>query len=184
MSNFTPARSLETTHLIPQPADLLLNPPQSYLFVQDFLIFTCGFLYLLCYLFYALRTIRDRHLAGPVEYLSATMAYEIFYAFVTTSTVFERVCFLGWFVFDVGFVGVAVAYAYPSGERWKVAGRTGGLVIFWLGVLWGLARTWPDEREQVTGFWTGIVLQLPINWGSLAVLVRERRTKGHSLEIW
>jgi heme/copper-type cytochrome/quinol oxidase subunit 4 len=54
-----------------------------------------------------------------------------------------------------------------------------GLVVFW-----ALARTWPDEREQLTGFWTGILLQLPINWGSLWVLVRDQSTKGHSLEIW
>jgi hypothetical protein len=72
--SFSLAHSLETSHLIPQPSDLLLNPPQSYLFVQDFLILTCALLYLLCYLFYALRTVRDRRLAGPVEFMSATMA--------------------------------------------------------------------------------------------------------------
>ena len=184
MSNFALSRSLESTHLIPQPSDLSLSPPQSYLFVQDFLILTCALLYLLCYLFYALRTIRDRHLAGPVEYLSATLAYEIFYAVATTDTAFERVCFLAWFAFDLLFVCVALRFAYPDGERGRVAGRTAGLVVVWLGVLWGLARVWPDEREQVTGFWTGIVLQLPINWGSLGVLLGEGGTRGHSLEIW
>jgi hypothetical protein len=103
---------------------------------------------------------------------------------VTTTTNFERACFSAWFVFDLAFVAVAVRFAYAKEERWRVTGRTAGLVVFWLGVLWGLARVWPDEREQVTGFWTGLGLQLPINWGSLVVLVQEGSGKGHSLEIW
>lgn len=185
MSNFSLARSLETSHLIPLPSDLALSPPESYLFVQDFLIFTCALLYLLCYLFYALRTVRDRHLAGPVEFMSATMAYEIFYAVATTDTAFERWCFSAWFVFDLAFVGVAVRFAYAPEKRWGVAGRTAALTGVWLGVLWVLAWWWPDEREQVTGFWTGVGLQFWINWGSLVVLwFGEGGTRGTSLEIW
>jgi len=184
MSNFAPSYLLESHHLIPQPSDLLLNPPQSYLFVQDFLIITCALLYLLCYLFYALRTVRDRRLAGPVEFMSATMAYEIFYAVVTTDTAFERWCFSAWFAFDVAFVGVALRFAYAPEKRRGVAGRTAGLTILWLGVFWGLTKVWPDEREQVTGFWTGVGLQLWINWGSLVLLWREGIVRGHSLEIW
>jgi hypothetical protein len=181
---FDLAHSLSHSHLIVQPSDAILNPPPSYLFIQDFLIIACGTLYLLCYLFYITRTIRDRHLSGPVEYMCATMSYELFYAFATTTTMFERVAFLAWFAFDLAFVGVAVRFAYPAEERRRVAVRTAGGVMLGLAVFWGLARMWPDEREQVTAFWTGILLQLPINWGSLWVLVRERSTKGHSLEIW
>lgn len=181
---FELSHSLESSHLIVQPSDSRLNPPQSYLFVQDFLIIGCGFLYVLCYLFYMARTIRDRHLAGPVEYLCSTMSYEIFYAIATTSTTFERVAFFAWFAFDVAFAAVAIRYAYPAKERGWVAVRTAGGVVLGLVIFWAIARTWPDEREQLTGFWTGIVLQLPINWGSLWVLVRDRSTKGHSLEIW
>ena len=192
MSNFALSRSLESTHLIPQPADLRLSPPQSYLFVQDFLILTCALLYLLCYLFYALRTVRDRRLAGPVEFLSATMAYEIFYAVATTTTaekdqgggVLERAGFFAWFVFDAAFVAVAVRFGYPEGKRWRVAARTVGLTVVLLGVYWGVAWWWPDEREQVTGFWTGVGLQFVINWGSLVILWGEGGTRGQSLEIW
>jgi len=192
MSNFALSRSLESTHLIPQPADLRLSPPQSYLFVQDFLVLTCALLYLLCYLFYALRTVRDRRLAGPVEFLSATMAYEIFYAVATTTTaekdqgggVLERAGFFAWFVFDAAFVAVAVRFGYPEGKRWRVAARTVGLTVVLLGVYWGVAWWWPDEREQVTGFWTGVGLQFVINWGSLVILWGEGGTRGQSLEIW
>lgn len=60
---------LENNHIIVHAADLQLNPPQSYLFVQDFLIILCALLYCFCYVFYTLRTKRDRFLAGPVDLL-------------------------------------------------------------------------------------------------------------------
>jgi heme/copper-type cytochrome/quinol oxidase subunit 4 len=81
-------------------------------------------------------------------------------------------------------VGVAIRFAYPAAERRRVAARTAAGTMLGLMIFWALAKKWPDEREQLTGFWTGIMLQLPINWGSLWVLVRDQSTKGHSLEIW
>jgi len=69
MSNFKLARAFDNAHLIVQPADLALNPPESYLYIQDGLIISCGVLYALCYFFYAIRTFRDGFCAGPVEYL-------------------------------------------------------------------------------------------------------------------
>ena len=70
---FEYARSITGNHLVVQPSDARLNPPESYLFVQDFLIVSCGVLYAFCYFFYMLRTVRDKTLAGPVEYLSADL---------------------------------------------------------------------------------------------------------------
>jgi hypothetical protein len=67
-SQFALAKSC-TTHLIVQPSDLALNPPESYLFIQDFLIISCGVLYALCYLFYMFRTYRDKKVAGNIEFL-------------------------------------------------------------------------------------------------------------------
>lgn len=67
-SQFALAKSC-TTHLIVQPSDLALNPPESYLFIQDFLIISCGVLYALCYLFYMFRTYRDKKVAGNIEIL-------------------------------------------------------------------------------------------------------------------
>jgi hypothetical protein len=50
MGAFEVANSLHT-HLVAQRQDLRLNPPESYLFVQDGLIIICGVLYALCYFF-------------------------------------------------------------------------------------------------------------------------------------
>lgn len=66
---FALAHALTPYHLIVQPSDAALNPPESYLYIQDGLIISCGVLYALCYFFYAVRTYRDGVCAGPVEYL-------------------------------------------------------------------------------------------------------------------
>lgn len=66
---FEIANQYSYKHLIVQEADLRLNPPESYLFVQDGLIISCGVLYALCYMFYMTRTYRDKHLSGTVLFL-------------------------------------------------------------------------------------------------------------------
>lgn len=50
--------------------------------------------------------------------------------------------------------------------------------------LYGLTKYYPDEREQVTAYWTGLALQLPIGYACLYFLWRDQDTAGHSLEIW
>lgn len=76
-------------HLIVQPSDLHLNPPESYLFIQDSLIISYGVLYALFYMFYMTRTYKDHYISEFVMYLAGTMSYEIYYAVATTSTRFE-----------------------------------------------------------------------------------------------
>lgn len=113
-----------------------------------------------------------------------TMAYEIYYAFVTTSTTFERVCFMAWFGLDASFAAVAVLSAYAPEKRRLVAGRLVAGVVAGVAFLHALCQYFPDEREQVTAYWTGLLLQLPIGWGSVYLLLQRGDTKGQSLEIW
>lgn len=117
-------------------------------------------------------------------YSCGTMAYEVYYAFATTSTTFERVSFLVWFLLDVSFATVAILTAYRPKRRKVVTIRI--LVGVLIGVLFlhGLCLRYPDEREQVTAYWTGLLLQLPIGWASLYLLIERDDIKGHSLEIW
>ncbi|KAM0721448.1 hypothetical protein Q7P37_002372 [Cladosporium fusiforme] len=123
-------------------------------------------------------------MAVSIEYLCATMSYKLFCAFATTSTPFERAAFLAWFAFDVAFAAVAVWYAYLKQERLSVALRPAGGVLLELGAFAVLARIWPDEKEQLTGLPMMFALQLPVHWGGLWVLVREKSAKGHSLKMW
>lgn len=204
---FETAASIIGQHLIVQPADARLGPPESYFYVQDGLIISCGVLYAFCYFFYAIRTYKDKVLAGPVEYMSVasrrntifvpaqdrwrlicdratTMAYELYYAFATTTTPFEFWCFIVWFLFDVAFVIVALVSAYPRDRRLNVVltmvtGVAAGIIL-----LKYLCILYPDDREQITAFWVGVVLQFPISWGSLFLLLSRQDTKGHSLEVW
>ncbi|KAF2743448.1 hypothetical protein M011DRAFT_221613 [Sporormia fimetaria CBS 119925] len=182
--SFSLARSLINKHLIPQSSDLALNPPESYFYIQDGLIIACGILYALCYIFYMIRTYRDKHISGSVLYLAGTMAYEIYYAFTTTTTTFERLCFLIWFLLDAAFATVAIHSAYAIPERGAVRKKLVLGILAGLACLHMLCKIWPDEREQLTAYWTGIVLQLPIGWGHVYLLLTERSTKGQSLEIW
>lgn len=181
---FEAAHNYASKHLIVQPSDLALNPPESYLYIQDGLIIACGALYILCYCFYMTRTIKDKTVAGPIEFLGLCQAYELFYAFKTTTTTFELVSFLAWFGFDVTFTAIAIAVAYPRKKRAGAIGRTIALVVAGLVFLRYLCLLYPDEREQMTAFWTGVVLQLPISVVSLGLLLYKQDTKGHSLEIW
>ncbi|KAH9819405.1 hypothetical protein Tdes44962_MAKER05243 [Teratosphaeria destructans] len=172
---FALAKTISNWHLIVQPSDLAYNPPESYLFVQDGLIIACGVLYALCYLFYMIRTVKDN---------CGTMAYELYYAFTVTSTTFELACFLIWFVMDLTFAAIAIFAAYPPNERAPTARRMIAGVLIGLATFHGLCKMYPDEREQLTAYWTGILLQLPIGWGELILLFHRGDTKGQSLEIW
>lgn len=198
-------------HIIIQPSDLELNPPESYLFVQDGLIISCGVIYSLCYLFCMIRAYSDRTLPGAdwgsVQFLyveqdrfffffpwryriltnyssSGTMAYELFYAFTTTTTTKERLCFLAWFELDISFTILVLRRVYGPEQRRTLARNMAILVPAGVAGLAWLAKAYPDQREQVTAYWTGILLQLPIGWACLYFLWRDQDTKGHSLEIW
>lgn len=79
-------------HIIIQPSDQALNPPESYLFVQDGLIISCGVIYSLCYLFCMIRTYSDRTLPGAdwgsvqflyVTFLSLTFTIDLGYSVLT-----------------------------------------------------------------------------------------------------
>ena len=68
---FEIANRYKSQHLIVQPADLRLDPPESYLFIHDGFLISYGVLYTLCYFFYMTRTYKDRTCAGGIVYLYA-----------------------------------------------------------------------------------------------------------------
>ena len=112
------------------------------------------------------------------------LSYELFYAFTTTSTKFERISFLLWFSLDVMLAVTAVMSTHAPGQRRGISGRI--FVGFLIGILalFVLSGVFPDDRQQVTAYWTGILLELPAGWVSVYLLLKHQDTKGHSLEIW
>ncbi|KAL4806097.1 hypothetical protein BDV18DRAFT_160165 [Aspergillus unguis] len=161
MSDFSLARKLP--HLVVQPSDAALDPPEGYLFVQDGLIIACGVLYAL---------------------MSLTLAYEIYFAFTTTSTTLERICFLVWFELDLLFVSIIIRRIYPRGQWRRLVGEMALYTILAVLGLRYLSLLYPDDRDQVTAYWTGILLQLPVGWVYAYRLLADRSVLGHSMEMW
>ncbi|PVH91042.1 hypothetical protein DM02DRAFT_546585, partial [Periconia macrospinosa] len=105
MGKFSWAQELsKRRHINPHRADLLLYLPESYFFVQDFLILSCAMLYVLCYSFYTTRTFSDQYCAGIPLYLAGNLAYELYYALVMPRSRLEQIGFFAWFACDVLFV--------------------------------------------------------------------------------
>lgn len=76
-------------HLIVQPSDAALDPPESYLFVQDGLIISCGVIYALCYLFCMIRAYSDRTLPGK-DWGSIQFLYAPFLFFIHQMALIAR----------------------------------------------------------------------------------------------
>lgn len=68
---FEAARWLEAHHILVYKPDMILDPPQSYLFVQDFLILLCALLYCFCYIFFSIRIIKERFIPAPISLMYA-----------------------------------------------------------------------------------------------------------------
>ncbi len=67
-NNFVVANRV-TSHLVVHPADKALNPPESYLFVQDALIIATGTFWTIAYFWYTLQCRRDRRSGMPMAAL-------------------------------------------------------------------------------------------------------------------
>ena len=66
-------------HLVVQPADARLNPPEGYLFVQDGFIISCGILYALLYVFLMMRTVKDGVLPASIKFMYVGKLLTIYY---------------------------------------------------------------------------------------------------------
>lgn len=100
-----------------------------------------------------------------------------------TSTTFERLSFLVWFMLDIGFATVAIKHAYPPEKRKTVTLRMILGVAVGLAFYHALGLYFPDERQQFTAYWTGLALQFPIGYGHVLRLLNGN-AKGQSVEIW
>lgn len=60
------AQKAKGYHIAVHPADARLDPPESYLLVQTFLIVSVALFWMMAYLFYSVRTIRDHKSAMPL----------------------------------------------------------------------------------------------------------------------
>jgi len=101
-----------------------------------------------------------------------TMAYEIYYALTTTTTCFEKLCFLVWFFLDASFATIAVNFAYAPDRRPVLVKRLVVGVLLGIVFLHSLCQWFPDEREQVTANRHYLAIA---NWMGLFVLATVKR---------
>jgi hypothetical protein len=79
----------------------------------------------------------------------------------------------------------ALFSAYRPQERTPAAAELFIGFLAGILVLYSLFQIYPDERGiQETAYWTGILLQLPIGWAHVWLLVQKREIRGQGLEIW
>lgn len=112
------------------------------------------------------------------------MAYELYYAFATTTTRLERICFLVAFQLDIPLIAIGLWHGYGPGQRKRIAGEMLVYFIIALAGLRYLGYLYPNDREQITAYWSGILMELPTGWVWAYGLVKHRSLRGHSLEIW
>lgn len=91
---------------------------------------------------------------------------------------------LAWFALDVLFVYVAIKYTCAPERQRKVALRTVVGTILGAGFFHLLGQIFPDDGEQLTAYWAGWCLEMPVGWLSIYYLLAYRHTKGQSLELW
>lgn len=91
---------------------------------------------------------------------------------------------LVWFLFDLRFIYIAFKYACPPEKRLKVGIRFTFSTCSLVAIFYILGVYFPDDGEQVTAYWTGWLLEMPIGWCAVTCLWLYGDTKGQSLEMW
>lgn len=91
---------------------------------------------------------------------------------------------LVWFLLDVRFTYTAIKYACAPEKRAATVIRTIFSVVVSIILFRILGQYFPDDGEQLTAYWAGWVLELPVGWLSVWLLYKDEHTRGQSLEIW
>jgi hypothetical protein len=132
----------------------------------------------------AVRTMTHGALLTYTRVRFGNLAFEMYYPFVVASSKLQVAGCLVWFLLDARFTYVAIKYACPPERRRRVAQRSVIGAIAGAAFLRTLGQYFPNEGEQVTAYWTGWFLELPVGWVSVLYLWKYGHTKGQSLEIW
>lgn len=92
---------------------------------------------------------------------SGNIAWELFYGLVVPTSLWQHVGFLVWFALDIIFVAVIVRYGSFRGRRRDRAKGVIVLALVLLLALYKVSRWYSDDGQQMTAYWSGILLQMP-----------------------
>lgn len=91
---------------------------------------------------------------------------------------------MGWFALDLVFTSTLATYGTYRGRRRDRAYFISTMVMVFLLALKILTITYPDDGQQMTAYWTGILLQLPLGWVHVMLLYQTRQVGLLNIEIW
>ena len=112
------------------------------------------------------------------------IAWELFYGIFTPKLFIERITFPAWVILDLGFITSYILYSTPAREQ---RARVASIVLYttlFLLLLRGLTVYYPDDGQQLTAFWTGILLELPVGWFELYALFGKQADSGVAIVTW
>ena len=112
------------------------------------------------------------------------IAWELFYGLVTPKTLIEVVTFPVWVLLDLGFTTTYILYSTPIRERRACLASIVVYILFFLSLLLTLTIFYPDDGQQLTAYWTGILLELPIGWFELYALFGKQEDSGLAIATW
>lgn len=97
---------------------------------------------------------------------------------------FERLLFPTVFLLDVALVTTVILYGTPNGKRWERTISTVVTTSLFLSIIWTTASFYPDDGQNFTGYWLGLLLELPVGYQDVYIIWHQRDTKGHAIEVW
>ncbi|KAF2108457.1 hypothetical protein BDV96DRAFT_652709 [Lophiotrema nucula] len=169
------------------PIDARNNPPEYYLWVQDYLTILMGFLWIVAYFLYIRQSYRDQSYGMPILSLCANIAWEFVYGIFYPPGVAEFVTFLPYFLVDLGLVYTTVKFGPCEWKHSPVVQRNIPLIML-IGITaltaaqWSFAILFTDIHQA--SFWSGFACQIIVSWSALSQLISRSSTRGHSLPIW
>ena len=179
-TSFVPANKL-VGHLAVHPVDAKLNPPATYLYVQDGLIVLCGTFWILAYVFYIIRCHRDNRAGLPLHSIYSNIAWEIYYGIVIPTNAFEHITFMGFALVDLGFC-LTIA-RNERGKRGVHILKTLVLSTVVHSFLYRALTRYVFFDSHKAAYWTAMEPNNRLTWASVLEIVR-RHTRAYSLEIW
>ncbi|KAF2245923.1 hypothetical protein BU26DRAFT_488680 [Trematosphaeria pertusa] len=169
------------------PIDAKNNPPEIYLWVQDYLTIVMGLLWITAYILYIRQAYRDSSYGMPILSLCTNVAWELVYGLFYPPGVAEFVTFLPYFLVDLGLVYTTIQF---GANEWKHAPLV-QTNIHWIVLLGTGMLTWAQYSSAIlltdvheASFWSGFACQMIVSWTALSQLISRASTRGHSLLIW
>lgn len=105
---------------------------------------------------------------------SGNVAWELFYGIAVPTSLWQRVGSFVWFALDMIFFTAIVIYGNFEGRRRDHATSVRVLALVFLLAPCKVTESCSDDGQQMTAYWSGVLLQLPAGWITIFPIWRTR----------